>query len=93
MQNMLYIVYGYVHMQWKCENMHEKNKHQMQGDGYLYGVGKEGKKGMESSGIHRKFQLQFFFKKLWRRFNYNMLRFKKSAWQYKDVSPISHKFK
>lgn len=57
MQNMLYIIYGYIHMQWKRKNMHEKNKHQMQDDGYVYGVGKEGKKGMESSGNHRKFQL------------------------------------
>lgn len=57
MQNMLYIIYGYIHMQWKRKKMHEKNKHQMQDDGYVYGVGKEGKKGMESSGNHRKFQL------------------------------------
>lgn len=41
--------------------------------------GEEGEKGMELGEVHRKFQL-YFFKKLWSKFNYKMLRFKKAAW-------------
>lgn len=41
--------------------MHGRDKHQMQGDGHLYGVGEEGEKGMELGSTHRKFQLYFLF--------------------------------
>lgn len=65
-------------MQWKCKNMHEKDKHHMQGVPLWSGGGRSERNGIGWDS--QEVSTVFLFMKLCSKFNYNMLRFKKSGW-------------